>query len=232
MLALATDSEFWARWFGIVVVDLLLAGDNAIVIAMAVRLLPKKEQMLGRLWGTVGAVGLRIVFIALISHLLEVPLLRALGGLALLWVAWKLLPSPPRPQPDTADAERKRIGGTLGEAVRIIVIADVSMSLDNVLAVAGVADGDLVLVISGIALTIPLVVWGSALLSVLMTRLPFLIWFGCGVLGYVAGMLLVEDREIQKWFGDSGDPHLHPIAFGLAALFIGLGWWRSRHVRR
>jgi predicted tellurium resistance membrane protein TerC len=206
MLALVADSEFWARWSGIVVIDLLLAGDNAIVIAMAVRLLPKKEQMLGRVWGTVGAV-------------------------ALLWVAWKLLPSPPRPQP-ADDAERKHIGGTLGEAIRIIVVADVSMSLDNVLAVAGIADGDLLLVISGIALTIPLVVWGSALLSVLMTRLPFLVWIGCGVLGYVAGMLLVEDREIQKWCGDSGDPHLHPIAFGLAALFIGLGWWRSRRARR
>jgi len=232
MLALVADSEFWARWSGIVVIDLLLAGDNAIVIAMAVRLLPKKEQMLGRVWGTIGAVALRIVFIALISHLLEVPLLRAIGGLALLWVAWKLLPSPPPPQPDSADGERKKIGGTLREAVRIIIIADVSMSLDNVLAVAATAHGDLLLVISGIALTIPLVVWGSSLLSVLMTRLPFLVWFGCGVLGYVAGMLLVEDREIQKWFGGAGDPHLHPLAFGLAALFIGLGWWRSRRVRR
>ena len=228
MLAVATDSEFWARWLGIVMVDLLLAGDNALVIALAVRTLPKREQRLGRLWGTFGAVGLRLVFIALITYLLAVPLLKAIGGLLLLWVAWKLLPKN-TPHGEAAPADGKvQAGSSLGQAVRIIIIADVSMSLDNVLAVAGTADGNMVLVIAGIALTIPLVVWGSALLSMLMNRLPWLVWLGGGVLGYVAGTLVLEDARIQHWFGTPGNVHLHPLPFALAAFFVAMGWWRAR----
>jgi YjbE family integral membrane protein len=228
MLALLTDSEFWARWFGIVMIDLLLAGDNAIVIALAVRTLPKREQFLGRIWGTAGAVGLRLLFIAMITYLLQVPLLQAIGGLALLWVAWKLLPSKEHHHPAEGGDGKVKAGSSLGEAIRIIIIADVSMSLDNVLAISATAHGDMVLVIAGIALTVPLVVWGSSLLTVLLNRLPWLVWIGGGVLGYVAGTLLVEDPKIHEWFGKPGNPHLHPIPLGLGAVFILLGWWRAR----
>ncbi|HLQ38510.1 MAG TPA: TerC family protein [Planctomycetota bacterium] len=240
MLAFATgiDSEFWARWLGIVVLDLLLAGDNALVIALAVQHLPPREQRRGRIWGTALAVALRLLCIGGVSYLLAIPLLQALGGVLLLWVAWRLLRQPAAralPPLGTATGDglaRVRRGASLSQAVRIIVVADLSMSLDNVLAVAGTAHGDLVLVIAGIALTVPCVVWGSQILSVLMVRFSWLIWVGGGVLGFVAGTMIVEDKDLQQWFGAPLHPHLHPLALLLGALATGYGWFRARAGRR
>ena len=152
-------AEFWARWLAIVVIDLSLAGDNALVIAMAVRTLPPREQFYGRIGGTLGAVALRLAFIAIISQLLRIPFLQAVGGLILIWIAIKLVSQ------DAGGEEqghRIRHGTTLWEAVWIIIVADVIMSLDNVLAVAGAAHGDLLLVAFGIGLSIPIVIWGAA----------------------------------------------------------------------
>ena len=226
------DAEFWSRWFGIVMVDLLLAGDNAIVIALAVRSLPPKDQFRGRLWGTAGAVGLRLFFIAIISWLLAIPLLQAIGGTLLIWVAWKLLAPPPTGEHDVVvDGDGKhqvRAGTHLWEAVKIIIIADVTMSLDNVLAIAGTAHGDMTLVVAGIALTIPLVVWGSKILSVLMERFRWLVWVGGGILGYVAGTLMVEDPKVCEWFGKPANAHLHPLPLALGVAFCLIGWWRAR----
>ena len=130
-------AEFWFRWIQIVILDLTLAGDNALVIALAVRKLPAKQQWQGRLWGTVGAVGLRVAFIALISGLLRIPLLQGVGGFVLLWIAVKLLSQEGHPEGE----HQVRQGTTLLEAIWIIVVADVVMSLDNVLAISGAAHG-------------------------------------------------------------------------------------------
>src|SRR5947199_84750 len=151
------DPEFWARWLSIVVIDLTLAGDNALVIALAVRTLPRKQQWQGRLWGTAGAVALRLGFIVVATFLLRIPFLQLVGGLLLVWIAVKLVR-----QPTGARPGHVREGSSLREAVWIIVVADAVMSLDNVLAVAAAAHGDLLLVVFGIALSLPLVADGHA----------------------------------------------------------------------
>lgn len=248
MLAFAADAGYWARWLQIVLLDLLLAGDNALVIALAVRSLDKRGQFLGRLWGTLGAVVLRLVFIAIASWLLEVPLVQAAGGLVLLWIAWKLLAPPAHgvvgeapiveaaagAAVDSAAAatpSKVRAGANVSEAIKIIVIADVSMSFDNAVAIAAAADGDMTLVIFGIALTIPLVVFGSTLMGVLIDRFPFVVWLGGGVLGYVAGELFIKDIKVQEWLGPVEHPHVHPVPIALGLLFCAVGWWRARRAR-
>jgi len=222
-MAFLTDPEFWARWFGIVIIDLTLAGDNALVIALAVRTLPKRQQFLGRIWGTVGAVALRLIFITVITFLLKIPLLQLAGGLLLIWIALKLV------HQETGVEGQVRQGTSLLQAVWIIVVADVIMSLDNVLAVAAAAHGDLVLVVFGISLSLPLVVWGSGVLARLMNRYPWIIWLGGGILGYVAGEMIVKDKVVQGWLGKAWLDQVHyplPIASGI--IITGLGWWFSR----
>ena len=187
------DVEFWLRFFGIVTLDLTLAGDNALVIALAVRTLPKRQQFLGRAWGTLGAVALRLLFIFTITLLFKVPLLQAAGGLILLWIAVKLL------RQDSESGHRVRHGTTLLEAVWVIILADVIMSLDNVLAVAAAAHGDMVLVAFGIGLSIPIVIWGSGLLAWLMGRYEWIVSLGAAILGWVAGEMLVKDPIIHDW---------------------------------
>src|SRR5881397_1796461 len=198
------DPEFWMRVVGIVVIDLTLAGDNALVIALAVRTLPKPQQLWGRIWGTAGAVGLRLAFIAVATYLLSVPLLQLLGGLALLWIAFKLV------HKETGAEGHVRQGGSLREAVWIIIIADAVMSLDNVLAVAAAAHGNLILVVFGIALSLPIVVWGSGILATLMNRFMWIIWVGGGILGYVAGEMILKDKGLARYI-DSSLPGINLI---------------------
>ena len=174
--------EFWVRWFGIVILDLSLAGDNALLIAMAVRTLPPREQFLGRVGGTFGAVALRFAFIAIITQLLKIPYLQAVGGLVLIWIAVKLLR-----QDAGGEGREVRHGTTLWEAIWVIIVADIIMSLDNVLAVAAASHGDLALVIFGIGLSIPIVICGAGFLAKLMNRFQWIVWLGGGILGWVAG---------------------------------------------
>ena len=223
-------AEFWFRWVQIVILDLTLAGDNALVIALAVRKLPPKQQWQGRIWGTFGAVALRIVFIAIISVLLRVPFLQAAGGLALLWIAVKLLS-----QEGHGEAEHQvRQGTTLLEAIWIIIVADVVMSLDNVLAISGAAHGDMTLVIFGVALSIPIVIWGSGLLARLMARFWWIVDVGAGILGWVAGEMILGDRVVQGWLGGHPSPVVTRAVQGaLAILVIVVGRaWARRHARR
>ena len=192
-------AEFWFRWIQIVILDLTLAGDNALVIALAVRKLPARQQWQGRLWGTMGAVGLRIVFIAIISVLLRIPLLQAAGGAILLWIAVKLLSQEGH---GGEEHETVRQGTTLLEAIWIIVLADVIMSLDNVLAISGAAHGDMVLVVFGVGLSIPLVIWGSGLLARLMARFWWIVDVGAAILGWVAGEMILGDQRrpgLARW---------------------------------
>jgi YjbE family integral membrane protein len=212
--------EFWARWFGIVILDLSLAGDNALVIAMAVRTLPAREQLLGRIGGTVGAVMLRFAFIAIITQLLRIPYLQAMGGLVLLWIAVKLLR-----QDASGEGHEVRHGTTIWEAIWVIIVADIIMSLDNVLAVAAASHGDLALVVFGIGLSIPIVICGAGFLATLMNRFQWIVWLGGGILGWVAGEMVVEDKNLSAWL----EPWVGFIPWFLpallAAVLISLGWW-------
>jgi YjbE family integral membrane protein len=216
-------AEFWARWLKIVGIDILLAGDNALVIALAVRTLPRRQQLLGRLWGTAGAVGLRVLFIALITVLLTIPLLQFAGGLILVWIAVKLIR-----QSEGEGEGGSRQGASLWDAVWIIIVADVSMSLDNVIAIAGAAHGDMVLVVFGIALSIPLVVWGSGLLARLMTRYSWIVWVGGGILGEVAGDMMVHDQVVHGWLGPVADAINYPVRIVLLVGLSAFGWWFAR----
>jgi YjbE family integral membrane protein len=215
--------EFWARWLGIVIIDLSLAGDNALVIAMAVLTLPPRQRLVGLLGGTLGAVVLRIILIAVITQILLIPFLQALGGLVLVWIAIKLVR-----QDASDDKEHKtREVATLWEAIGIIIVADLIMSLDNVLAVAATAHGDLTLVLFGIGLSIPIVICGSSLLARLMDRFRWIVWLGGGVLGWVAGDLAITDTLVRASIG-SWDPILHwALPSLLAATAIMLGWWSA-----
>jgi YjbE family integral membrane protein len=219
-MSVVLEPEFWARLLSIVIIDLTLAGDNALVIALAVRSLPRRQQFFGRLWGTAGAVILRLAFIVVATFLLRIPLLQTVGGVLLIWIALKLVRQ-------TGGEGHVREGTSLREAVWIIILADAAMSLDNVLAVAAAAHGDLLLVVIGIGLSIPIVVWGSGLLATLMNRFAWIIWIGGGILGYVAGEMILKDPGIARWLGEppawaAAIPVL--LAIGVAA--IG---WRAAH---
>jgi YjbE family integral membrane protein len=220
------DAEFWARLLGIILIDISLAGDNALVIALAVRGLPPRQQLLGRVWGTAGAVGLRVAFIAIVSYLLKIPLLQLLGGLALVWIAIRLV------KPGQSGHGGPRQGTTLGEAIWIIIVADVTMSLDNVLGVAAAAKGDMVLVVLGIALSLPLVVWGSGLLASLMARHEWIVWLGGGVLGYVAGEMMTDDPVVQRWLGSAAKAADLWLSIVLGIFVLALGWWLARTAAR
>jgi YjbE family integral membrane protein len=213
------EPEFWARWLGIVIIDLSLAGDNALVIAMAVLTLPQRQRLIGLIGGTIGAVVLRIVLIAVIMQILLIPFLQALGGLVLLWIAVKLV----RQDASEATGHKVREVATLWEAIGIIIVADLIMSLDNVLAVAGTAHGDLTLVLFGIALSIPIVICGSSFLARLMERFRWIVWLGGGVLGWVAGELAVTDTLVRAFIG-SWDAILHwalPILLAVTMIMLG-----------
>jgi YjbE family integral membrane protein len=218
------DPEFLGRLWAIVLIDLLLAGDNALVIALAVRALPKRQQLVGRICGTAGAVLLRVALITLATVLLRIPLLQLAGGLLLLWIAVKLV------RPSEGAETHAREGYSLTRAIRIIIVADTAMSLDNVLGVAGAAQGDMKLVVFGIALSIPIVVWGSGLLGRLMARYTWIIWLGGGVLGYVAGNMILADVAVGPRTGGAAilDVVLPPLA-GL--VMVAVGWWYGR-IRR
>jgi YjbE family integral membrane protein len=216
------DPEFWARLLAIILIDISLAGDNALVIALAVRELPPRQQLLGRIWGTVGAVGLRVAFIVVVSLLLRIPLLQLGGGLALIWIAVRLV----RPAEGAHVGARR--GTSLGEAIWIIIVADVTMSLDNVLGVAAAAKGDMLLVVLGVALSLPLVVWGSGLLARLMVRHEWIVWIGGAVLGYVAGEMMANDPIVERWLGRAAEAADQWLSIVLGALVLGLGWWLAR----
>jgi len=226
MLAAPFEAEFWARLGTIVVIDLMLAGDNALVIALAVRSLPKRQQLLGRVFGTAGAVLLRIILIALAIALLKIPFLQLVGGLLLIGIAFKLV------RPTAEEGKHVRQGSSLRSAIGIIIVADLVMSLDNVLGVAAAARGDMRLVVFGIALSIPIVVWGSGLLARLMNRAPWVIWLGGAVLGYVAGDMILDDDALRSWLGEAGAPFAQIIPIALATVLGVLGWWFAERPRR
>ncbi len=236
MTALASGG-FWLGLVEIAYLNLLLSGDNALVIALAVRALPRRKRVLGQVWGAVGAVLLRLVFLAVVIYLLEVPLLRFVGGIVLVWIAFKLV------QQETGVEAEVRRGTSLWEAIWIIVVADVTMSLDNVLAIAAAAHGDMMLIALGITLSLPIVVWGAGWLARLMNRFTWIVWLGGGVLGRVAGAMILDDRIVRDLLGRLASPRerllpfggsvdLHPFPTALGAALIVVGWWAARRDKK
>lgn len=187
--------EFWSALVTIVFIDLVLAGDNAIVIGMAARNLPKHQQKAAILWGMAGAVAIRIAATALVVYLLKVPWLQLAGGLLLVWIAYKLLVQ-------EEGGHEIKAGNTLWQSVWTIIVADAAMGLDNVIAIAGAAHGHLVLVVIGLLISIPIIIWGSTLFIRLINRFPWIIYLGGGVLAYTAAKMITNEKHIGEWIGD------------------------------
>ena len=224
--ALLTNPQFWIRCVEIGFLNLLLSGDNAVVIALAVRSLPRRQRILGQIWGTVGAVVLRLAFVGIVSLLLRLPFLRLAGGLLLIWIAYKLV------QPVSDGLESGRHGTSFWQAIWIIVLADITMSLDNVLAIAAAAHGDMVLVILGVAVSLPIVVGGSGILAVLMNRYGWIIWLGGGILGYVAADMILEDPVIVNQLGALTHTLEYPLPLAVGGVLAVVGWWLARRQAR
>lgn len=187
--------EFFSALLTIVFIDLILAGDNAIVIALASRNLPKNQQQKAVIWGTAGAVGIRIIATLLVVQLLNVPWLNLVGGLLLVWIAYKLLV-----QEEAHDNIKS--GNTLWQSIRTIIIADAAMGIDNVIAVAGAAHNNKLLVILGLLISVPIVVWGSTLFIKLINRYGWIIYVGSAVLAYTAAKMITHEKSFHEFFAD------------------------------
>jgi YjbE family integral membrane protein len=221
------DVDLLSRVLGIVVIDLVLSGDNAVVIGLAARRLGPRDRRRAIFWGGVGAIGLRVLFTALTAVLLGIPALQFLGGLLLVWIAFKLL----REEPAAERGEGVREGETLVDAVRTIVLADVIMSLDNILAVGGVAHGDLALLLFGLGLSMPLILFGSGLVALLTERLPWLVYVGSGVLVWTAADMMAEDMLLGAYIPHLGTP-IEPFPLVLTLGSLGLGYLMNRRQHR
>jgi YjbE family integral membrane protein len=186
------DLKFFTGILSIVLIDLVLAGDNAVVIAMAVRMLPKSQRLKGIAFGAGAAVVLRVVLTFFVSQLLQIKFLKLIGGSVILWIAVKLFVE--GGGEEGADNEAK----TIWQAIKLIVIADITMSTDNVLAVAGASHGNLFLLMFGLALSIPFVVFTSNLLAMLMDKYPIIILLGAAVLGRVGGEMMITDPWVEN----------------------------------
>ncbi len=208
----------------IVAIDILLGGDNAVVIALACRRLPEKQRKLGIAWGVVGAVVLRIVLIFFALQLLALPFLKIVGAILLLWIGVKLL------QPEGEEGHGDIQGSTnLIGAIRTIIIADAVMSLDNVIAVAGAAKGNIALVAFGIALSVPIIVWGSRFVLKLMDRFPVVITLGAALLGWIAGEMWITDAFLAERVKElPGYWHYVSAALGAVIVVLVGKWLASR----
>lgn len=189
-------TEFWLLVLSIVIIDLVLAGDNAIVIGLAARRVPKQHQRKVILWGTAGAIIVRSILTFIVVWLLKVPGLLLMGGLLLIWIACSLLVE-----------EKKhgdmKLGDSLWSAVKTIIIADVVMGLDNVIAVAGAAHGSFVLVMVGLLISIPIVIWGSTIILGWVDRYPAIIYIGAGVLAWTAAKMIADEPLLYNFFMDN-----------------------------
>jgi YjbE family integral membrane protein len=217
---------FWVAAFRIVVVNVLLSGDNAVVIALACRNLPHRQRLWGMVIGAGVAVVLLMVFAGLVARLMELPYLKAAGGVALFYIAAKLLLTEER------DGTEVQAEAHLWRAVRIVVIADVIMSLDNIIAVATAAQDNWALLAIGLAVSIPIIIAGAALIMALLDRLPILVWLGAALLGWVAAEAIITDKAVAPAlsgvFGDSFAASLQwaACAAGAVLVVVAGGLWR------
>jgi YjbE family integral membrane protein len=221
---------FWTAVLQIIFVNILLSGDNAVVIAMACRGLPQREKIWGMVIGAGVAVLLRLVFTGLVGQLMLLPYLKLAGGVALIYVAAKLL------VPQQTDRNEVEAVGHLWRAVWIVVVADIVMSLDNVIAVAAIAQGSVVLLAIGLAASIPIILAGAALIMMLIDRAPVLVWVGAGLLGWIAGEVISTDPAVTRYvIGKFGEQFAQQME--LAAAISGIllviavgGLWRQFHL--
>jgi len=220
---------FWLAALQIMGINILLSGDNAVVIALAVRALPPKERFWGMVLGAGAAAVLLIVFTGIVATLMKLPYLKLAGGLALFWVAIKLVSPQAHDAEDTPEAVED-----LWRAVRVVVVANIVMSLDNVIAVAAAAKGNYVLLGLGLAVSIPVVIAGSALFLAIIERFPIVVWGGGALLGWIAGGLLPEDPIIAEHFSEATVETLEivcGIAGAIIVVLVGMYLVKSRRMR-
>ncbi|MEJ5126132.1 TerC family protein [Comamonas sp. MYb21] len=213
--------DFWIGLVKIIWINIILSGDNAVVIALAARSLSPEQQRKAIMFGSGAAVVLRILLTVVAAKLLELSFLQIVGGCLLLWIGLQLL---------TSHDEEEGAGkgtGTMMAAIRTILIADLVMSLDNVIAVAAAAGGNMLLLILGLAISIPLVVFGSTLMIKLMERFPVIVILGAGLIGWVGGETIMNDKLLHGFV--AANPALHYLAAAAgAALVVGLGLWLQK----
>lgn len=220
-----TSPEFWIALLQIIGVNIVLSGDNAVVIALAARSLPADQQKKAVAWGSGAAVVMRIVLTIAAVELLRLPYLKLVGAALLLWIAVQLL------LPEDEGEGHAEASGNLMSAIRTILIADLVMSLDNVIAVAAAAKGDVTLLVVGLAISIPLVVFASTLLLTLMSRFPIIITIGAALLGWVAGEMAISDPAVKDWV-DANAGMLHYLAPALGAIgVVVVGTWLGRRAQ-
>ena len=220
MLEMMQTPQFWADVFKIILIDLLLSGDNAVVIALACRNLPEAQRRKGILYGVGGAIGLRIVLTFFAVGLLALPYLKLIGAVLLLWIGIKLL----LPEEEAHGDGGIKAEAHLWGAVKTIIVADFVMSLDNVLGVAAVAKDNVWLLVFGLLVSIPMIAWSSQLVLKLIDRYPVIIYAGGALLGYVAGEMLLGEALFKSLIG--AQPALHWIVPAVCALLVlGLGKW-------
>ncbi|MFG5778563.1 TerC family protein [Comamonas sp. J-3] len=210
--------DFWIGLVKIIWINIILSGDNAVVIALAARSLPPEQQKKAIMFGSGAAVVLRIVLTVVAAKLLELSFLQIIGGCLLLWIGLQLLTSH-----EDEEGESKGTGSMM-TAIRTILIADLVMSLDNVIAVAAAAGGNMLLLILGLAISIPLVIFGSTLMIKLMERFPIIVILGAGLIGWVGGETIMNDKLLHNFV--AANPALHYVAAAAgAALVVGVGLW-------
>ena len=207
-----THGPFWIGVLQIIFVNIILSGDNAVVIAMACLTLPPKQRLWGMILGAGVAVLLRIVFTVFVAALMLLPWLKIVGGLALFYIAAKLL------VPEEADENETEATEHLWRAVKIVAIADIIMSLDNVIAIAAAAKGNMALLVIGLAVSIPLIVAGAAVIMALLDRFPILVWAGAALLGWIVGEVIATDPVIERYL----EPRLGAEGFHYVVLFAAL----------
>ena len=210
-----SSSQFWVSLLQIIWIDLLLSGDNAVVIALACRSLPENRRKIGIWLGAGAAVGLRIVFALVVSYLLNVPFLKVVGGVLLFWIAVKLAMGEEEAHSDIEASDN------LWRAVRTIAIADAVMSLDNVIAIAAASRGHPELFIFGLLLSIPLIIMGAQFLTAIITKYPILIWLGAALLGWIAAEMLLSDIAVLQWLHVNMPNWVAPLPTDVSAIGIG-----------
>lgn len=223
-----SDPQFWFAALQIIAIDIVLGGDNAVIIALACRRLPEKQRNQGIFWGVFGAITIRVILVFFALNLLALPFLKLVGALLLLWIGVKLL------QPEAAGGDGHEIDAstTLLGAIKTIIIADTVMSLDNVIGIAGAARGDITLVIFGLLVSVPIIVWGSKLVMKLMNRFPFTIFIGAGLLGWIAGGMAITDTVTREWVNVHA-AFLHWLMpIGTALVVIVTGKWLAARAQK
>jgi len=230
MIELLIDLQ-WAVLLQIIMIDVLLGGDNAVAIALACRKLNAKQRRHGILWGVAGAVGLRLLLVIFALQLLEIPLLKLIGGILLLWIGVKLM------RPENDEHHDIRAGHSVWAAVKTILIADFVMSLDNVIGIAGAAQATQAhsqwgYVLFGLALSVPIIIWGSALVLKLIDRYPVVIMLGAGLLGWIAGGMMCSDVWVIKFLGEPSTLLQWTAHVTGAVLVIALGKSLGKSVRK